>query len=48
MNELITKQTLDSREIAEMININHKDLIKKLEGAKDRKGYIQIINERHL
>ena len=48
MNELITKQTLDSREVAEMININHKDLIKKLEGAKDRKGYIQIINERHL
>ena len=48
MNELITKQTLDSREVAEMININHKDLIKKLEGAKDRKGYIQIITERHL
>ena len=48
MNELILKQTLDSREVAEMMNINHKDLIKKLEGAKDRKGYMQIINERHL
>ena len=48
MNEIIVKQTLDSREVAEMMNINHKDLVKKLEGAKDRKGYIQIINERHL
>ena len=48
MNELMIKQTLDSREVAEMMNINHKDLVKKLEGAKDRKGYIQIINGRHL
>ena len=48
MNELIVKQTLDSREVAEMMNINHKDLVKKLEGAKDRKGYIQIINHSQM
>ena len=48
MNELIVKQTLDSREVAEMMGVNHYDLLKKIEGAKDRKGYMQIITERHL
>ena len=37
MNEIIVKQTLDSREVAEMMNINHKDLVKKLEGQKIEK-----------
>ena len=48
MNELMIKQTLDSREVAEMMDVNHYDLLKKIEGAKDRKGYMQIITERHL
>ena len=48
MNELIVKKTLDSREVAEMMGVNHYDLLKKIEGAKDRKGYMQIITERHL
>ena len=48
MNEIIAKQTLDSREVAEMMGVNHYDLLKKIEGAKDRKGYMQIITERHL
>ena len=48
MNELMIKQTLDSREVAEMMGVNHYDLLKKIEGAKDRKGYMQIITERHL
>ena len=48
MNELMIKQTLDSREVTEMMGVNHYDLLKKIEGAKDRKGYMQIITERHL
>ena len=48
MNELMIKQTLDSREVAEMMDIKHKDLIRKLEGSTDRKGYMQIVNESHL
>ena len=48
MNELITKQTLDSREVAEMIGIEHYKLLRKIEGSTDRKGYMQIVNESHL
>ena len=48
MNEIIVKQTLDSREVAEMIGIEHYKLLRKIEGSTDRKGYIQIINESHL
>lgn len=47
MNELIVKQTLDSREVAEMMDIKHKDLIRKLEGSTDRKGLINIIGDKN-
>ena len=48
MNELIVKQTLDSREVAEMMGIEHYKLLRKIEGSTDRKGYMQIVNESHL
>lgn len=48
MNEIIVKQTLDSREVAEMMEIEHSKLLRKIEGSTDRKGYMQIINESHL
>ena len=48
MNELITKQTLDSREVAEMMGIEHYKLLRKIEGSTDRKGYIQIITEAQM
>lgn len=48
MNEIIVKQTLDSREVAEMMGIEHSKLLRKIEGSTDRKGYMQIINESHL
>ena len=48
MNEIIVKQTLDSREVAEMIGIEHYKLLRKIEGSTDRKGYMQIVNESHL
>ena len=48
MNELIVKQTLDSREVAEMMGIEHYKLLRKIEGSTDRKGYIQIITEAQM
>ena len=48
MNEIITKQTLDSREVAEMMGIEHYKLLRKIEGSTDRKGYIQIITEAQM
>lgn len=40
--------TIDSREIADMLEIKHKEILRKLEGAKDRKGYIQILTEHQM
>lgn len=49
MSNLVTKQaTLNSRVIAEMIGIRHKEILRKLEGAKDRKGYITILAENQM
>ena len=39
MNEIIVKQTLDSREVAEMMEIEHYKLLRKIEGSPDRKEY---------
>lgn len=47
MNE-VKKTTITTLEVAEMMEIQHSDLLKKLEGRKDRKGYIQIMNEGHM
>mgnify|MGYP000203273040 CR=1 FL=1 len=40
--------TLTTLEVAEMMEVQHSDLLKKLEGRKDRKGYIQILNEGQM
>lgn len=47
MNE-ITQKYIDSREVAEMMEAPHADILKKLEGRKDRKGYIQILSEGQM
>lgn len=47
MNELF-KKTLTTLEVAEMMDVSHSDLLKKLEGRRDRKGYIQVISEGQL
>ncbi len=47
MNNL-RKATLTTLEVAEMMEIPHGDLLKKLEGRKDRKGYVQILNEGQM
>lgn len=47
MNNL-RKATLTTLEVAEMMEVPHKDILKKLEGSKDRKGYIEIMTERQM
>lgn len=41
---------IDTREIAEMMGIEHKLILRKLEGAKDgkTKGIIPIFNENKI
>ena len=43
--DVLRKATLTTLEVAEMMEVPHSDLLKKLEGRKDRKGYIQILVE---
>lgn len=47
MNHL-RKTTLTTLEVAEMMEVEHKRLLRKLEGDKERKGYIQILTEAHM
>lgn len=49
MNNLIRKElTLDSREVAKMMEVNHWEILRKLEGSKDRKGYIEILTDNQM
>ncbi len=41
-------QAITTLEIAEMMNIEHSKLLRKLDGGSDRKGYIEILGEAHL
>lgn len=47
MNDL-RQATITTLEVAEMMEVPHSDLLKKIEGRKDRKGYIQILSEGQM
>lgn len=47
MNDL-RKTTITTLEVAEMMETEHAKLIRKLEGSKDRKGYIEILSEAQM
>lgn len=47
MNEL-RKTTITTLEVAEMMEVEHKRLLRKLEGDKERKGYIQILTDNNF
>lgn len=47
MNDL-GKATITTLEIAEMMEVEHKRLLRKLDGDKDRKGYVQILTEAQM
>ena len=40
--------TISSLDVAKMLEMEHKYLLRKLEGRKDRKGYIQILDESQM
>lgn len=47
MNDL-RKTTLTTLEVAEMMETSHNDILRKLEGRKDRRGYIEILAESQM
>lgn len=47
MNDL-RQATITTLEVAEMMEVEHCKLIRKLEGSKDRKGYINILTEAQM
>ena len=51
MNELMSVnnvKTITTLEIAEMMNLNHFEILRKLDGSKDRKGYIDILGNNQM
>lgn len=46
--ESLRKATITTLEVAEMMEIEHSKLLRKLEGDKSRKGYIQILTESQM
>ena len=45
---MMLEQTITTLEISEMMGVQHNEILRKLEGRSDRKGYIQILSESHL
>ena len=43
-----TNFTINSLEVARMLGIDHWEVLRKLQGSKDRKGYINILTSNHL
>lgn len=41
-------RTISSIEVAQMMEVQHNDILRKLDGRKDRKGYIQILTESQM
>lgn len=39
---------VDSREVAEILLIEHKEFFRRIKGGKEVKGYIELINEKYL
>lgn len=44
----LKRATITTLEVAKMMEVPHADILKKLEGRKDRKGYIQILGEGQM
>lgn len=44
----LEKMTITTLEVAEMMEVEHKELLRKLDGRKDRKGYVQILTESQM
>lgn len=47
MNDL-RRSTITSMEVAEMMETEHWKLLRKIDGGKDRKGYVQILTNNQM
>ena len=47
MNNL-RRNTITTLEVAEMMEVEHWKLLRKLEGGKDRKGYVQVLTDNQM
>lgn len=47
MNDL-RRSTITSMEVAEMMETEHWKLLRKIDGGKDRKGYVQILTDNQM
>lgn len=47
MNDL-RRSTITSLEVAEMMETEHWKLLRKIDGGKDRKGYVQILTDNQM
>ncbi len=43
-----TIATLDSREVAQMLEVPHYKILRKLDGDRDRKGFIEILSNAQM
>ena len=43
-----TSNTITTIEIAQMMEVSHKSILRKIDGSKDRRGYAEILTENHL
>lgn len=48
MNIFTKEKTISSLEVAEMMGISHKELLRKLNGSTDRKGICSILAENQM
>lgn len=44
----LRKSTITTLEVAEMMEVEHSKILRKLEGDKNRKGYVQILTEAQM
>lgn len=47
-NVIKNEPTITTLEVADMMEVSHSDILRKLDGRKDRKGYIEILTESQM
>ena len=48
MKNIVQKNTITTLEIAEMMQIEHWKILRKLEGNEKLRGYIKILNDNNI
>lgn len=48
MNNDVEKNTITTIEVAEMMEVFHKTILRKIDGSKDRRGILDILNDKNV